>query len=112
MEGKIPLTKSPSIYRKFLILQDDPQGRLGDERPPGELRCQETSLLQTQCDEVNQVSILCNHSYTLHIHAAYHRLKTIKMVLIERATRARRMAQAQAVTTVWTFFVMFAKRYL
>ena len=60
--------KSPSINRKLLILQDDPQGRLGDERPPGELRCQETSFLQTQCDEVNQVSVEFYTSVIIHTH--------------------------------------------
>ena len=71
------------------MLQDDPQGRLGDECPPGKLRCQETPFLQTQCDEVNQVSIT-SVIFPTHTH-------------IERANRARRMAQAQAVETVLTF---------
>ena len=68
VESKIPLTKSPCINRKLLILQDDPQGRLGDERPPGELRCQETPFLQTQCDEVNQVSVEFYTSVIIHTH--------------------------------------------
>ena len=86
------------------------QGRLGEERPSGELCCQETPLLQTQCDKVYKVCfsrVLYLLKLFAHIHDApslMFWLWTIKMLLIERASQARRLAQTQAVTTVLISF--------